>query len=75
MPEFERNESLEVEGYIFVYEHESEDAEIVVRRKGKVIDVLELVGGHINHEIAENVESLEKATEKAEEYIESGEQK
>ena len=74
MKEFDRNKGREAEGYIFVYEHESEDVEVVVRRHGKVIDVLEMAGGYIEHEIAEDVENLQKAKQRAEAYIESGEE-
>jgi hypothetical protein len=74
MKEFNRNEGRETEGYIYVYEHESEDIEVVVRRHGNVINILEMAGGYIEHEIAENVESLQKAKQKAEQYIKSGEQ-
>ena len=75
MPEdFNRNKGREAEGNIFVYEHEPEDIEIVVRRHGKVIDVLEMAGGHIEHEIAENVNDLQEAKDVAEKYIELGEE-
>lgn len=71
--DFERRPDREIEGDLFRYEHKKEDIAIVVVRKGNVIDVIEKAGGYTEHEIAENLESVFEAKERAEQYIKSGE--
>lgn len=69
MAGFVRNKGKEVEGVIFRWDLKNHDVAIEIVRKGKVYDVLEVVGGYVEHELEEGLESIDEAREKAIEYM------
>lgn len=76
MKDFNRNPDRESEYQPFVWEHKTEDVEIVVEKDKdeNLFKAVEKVGGYTEHEITNYLEDLEIVVSKAESYIRSGEQ-